>query len=105
MLLNAYTIHDCKSLQYHSPWFAVSDGAATRTLTELTNDLNTMIGRHPKDYTLWKCGIWDDNAGIFQPVSPLIHIVDCIALVRVDERPLTLPLAMPEQAQPNGKDR
>lgn len=102
MLLNAYTIHDCKALQYHSPWFAVSDGAATRILQDLVNDQNTMIGRHPRDYTLWKCGQWDDNAGNFAPVAPLIHVVDAIALLRADDHQPTLPLEQP-QATSNGK--
>lgn len=91
MLLNAYTIHDCKALQYHSPWFAVSDGAATRILQDLVNDMSTMIGRHPRDYTLWRCGIWDDSKGAFAPSVPLEHVVDAIALLRTDEQQPTLP--------------
>lgn len=108
MILRAYTIFDCKALQYHSPWFAVSDGQACRSFQDLANDLNTVIGRHPKDYTLWLCGTYDDSNGQFLPISPLQHIVDAIALV-ADQAQGTLPLAQPERAglhqpTPNGKD-
>lgn len=95
MILKAYTIHDSKALQYHSPWFAVSDGAACRIVADLANDLQTMIGRHPRDYTLWLCGTYDDSSGLFTPVQPLVHVMDVIALVRRDEPQPTLPLNIP----------
>lgn len=97
MQLRCYTIFDCKALQYHSPWSAVSDGSAIRMFEDLANDLNTTIGRHPKDYTLWLCGSWDDNAGVFTPVSPLVHVIDAIALVR-EARQGALPLAALQEA-------
>lgn len=109
MILRAYTIYDSKSLQYHSPWFAVSDGAACRNFQDLANDLNTMVGRHPRDYSLWLCGTYDDNNGHFLPHIPLLHIVDASALV-LDQAQGILPLAQPERAgqqqpTPNGKDQ
>lgn len=96
MILKAYTIHDSKALQYHSPWFAVSDGAALRIVSDLANDLSTMIGRHPRDYTLWLCGTYDDATGLFTPVQPLVHVMDVVALVRTDEQQPTLPLSQPQ---------
>lgn len=111
MQLKAYTIHDCKALQYHSPFFAVSDGAATRMVSDLANDRNTMIGRHPRDYTLWLCGTYDDNSGQLVPVAPLVHVTDIIALVQVDEPQPTLPFALgkPDSGElvskSNGKEK
>lgn len=91
MVLNAYTIYDCKSLQYHSPWFAATDGAATRMLADLVNDMQTTLGRHPRDYALYRCGQWDDNKGTFTPEYPVVHIVDAVALI-VDRNQAELPL-------------
>lgn len=101
-MLNAYTIHDAKALQYHSPWYAVNHGAALRIVADLANDLNTLIGRHPRDYTVWHCGTWDDNAGVFVPLQPLVHVSDVISLLKPDEQQPTLPLEQPNQAT-NGK--
>lgn len=90
MLLKAYTIYDCKALQYHSPWFAVSDGAAVRSFSDLANDPQTNIGRHPRDYSLWHCGVYDDNNGQFAPVIPLVHVCDAQALIAAQgELPLS----------------
>lgn len=102
MQLNAYTIHDAKALQYHAPWFAVSHGVATRIVADLANDLNTLVGRHPRDYTVWQCGTWDDNTGQFVPLSPLVHVCDVVTLIKPDEQQPTLPLDQPRQAT-NGK--
>lgn len=92
MLLKAYTIYDSKSLQYHSPWFASTDGAATRSMADLVNDQNTSLGRHPRDYSLWHVGTWDDNKGQFYPQTPPLHIVDGIALVSGNEQGALFPV-------------
>lgn len=108
MILRAYSIYDCKALQYHAPWFQHTDAMAVRALQDLVNDRNTIIGRHPKDYSLWMVGTWDDSKGQFLPVSPNLHIIDAVALV-ADPAQGTLPLVEPERAglhqpTPNGKD-
>lgn len=94
MLLRAYTIYDVKALQYHSPWFQATDGLAVRAFADLANDQQTNIGRHPRDYTLYMCGIYDDNTGIFTPQSPLLYVADAMSLVqRQTELPLDTPQA------------
>lgn len=82
MILHAYTIYDRKSLQYHQPFFAVADGAAVRMLSDIANDPNTSIGRHPSDYVLYRCGGYDDSSGQLLPVTALHHITDALPLVQ-----------------------
>jgi len=82
MILHAYTIYDRKALQYHSPFFAVADGAAVRSFMDLANDTQTSVGRHPGDYVLYRCGGYDDASGSLLPVTVLEHIIDAQAVVR-----------------------
>lgn len=82
MLLRAYAIFDSKSLIYNSPFFAPTDGAAVRMLTDLVSDPNTTVGRHPADYVLFCIGGYDDQKGQLLPFIPLEHIVDAVALVK-----------------------
>lgn len=91
MKLNAYSLYDVKALQYHTPFYQSTDGAATRMLLNLVEDPNSMIGRHPADFRLYCVGVWDDGNGVFECISPPVHIVDAIALVRVDKQ---LPLQL-----------
>lgn len=83
MQLNGYTVFDNKALQYHPPFFVSTDGAAVRMLRDLVEDPNSTIGRHPTDYVLYCCGVYNDANGHFTPEMPLRHIMDAIALVKV----------------------
>lgn len=98
MLLRGYTIYDNKALQYHSPWFAASDGAAIRAFQDLVNDHNTTLSRHPGDYSLWWMGTYDDNKGHFHSQVPLVHVIDATALVHIAPSPLFDPMT-PERHQ------
>lgn len=96
MLIRAYTVYDNKALVYAPPFFAATDGAAVRMFQDVANDLNTSIGQHPGDFSLWWCGMYDDQKGIFQPNVPLAHVIDAAALVKAQA---VLPL------QPVGRHR
>lgn len=86
----AYTIHDNKALTYSPPFFAVTDGAAVRIVQDTVNDLNTSLGRHPADYVLYRIGGFnDENGAIFQE-TPLMHIIDLVALVHTIKPTSTL---------------
>lgn len=104
MILRGYTIYDVKALQYHSPWFAVSDGAAIRSFSDMANDTNTTIGRHPRDYTLFFVGTYDDNNGLFTAIHPPVHVMDAAACVQQQsELPFAPQSATPPQPAANGK--
>lgn len=83
MKLNAYAIFDNKALVYHAPFFAPTDGSAVRSLTDLVGDSNTGVSRHPGDYVLYCIGSYDDAVGGMLPISPLKHVIDAVALVKL----------------------
>lgn len=82
MLLRAYSIYDNKALQYHPPFFASADGAAVRSFSDAANDLQTNIGRHPSDFSLFFVGSFDDQHCSLVPELPIVHVVDAKALVK-----------------------
>lgn len=86
MQLNAYSIYDRKALQYHPPFFTSTDGQAARSLSDLVQDNNTTIGRHPGDYVLYCIGTYDDAKGLMAPLSPVRHVVDAVAFVPVQKQ-------------------
>lgn len=85
MRLRAYTIYDMKSVQHHAPFYVPTDGAAIRLVTDLANDLNTIVGRHPSDHVLYYVGDWDDEKGVFTPTDIKVHVRDVITLVKAAE--------------------
>lgn len=85
MKLNAYVVYDAKTLVYGVPFFAPTDGSAIRSMQELSNDLNTTVGRHPTDFSLWCVGSYEDQNGQLVSVTPLRHVVDANALLQRQE--------------------
>lgn len=86
MMLRAYSIFDTKALVYHQPFFAPTNGAAVRMLSDTANDMTTSIGRHPADYVLHCVGHYNDQDGVMTPYSPLEHVVDAVALMRTQPK-------------------
>lgn len=74
MKLNIYTIFDTASGVYMRPFFAQSDGQATRSFSDISNDKSHEIGKHPEDYSLYRIGIFDDNKAAITPEDK-----ECIA--------------------------
>lgn len=83
MKVYAYCIYDRKATIYHPPFYQPADGAAVRVLSDLANDATTHIGRHPGDYVLYCVGIFDDSNASFMAHSPILHVIDASALVKI----------------------
>ncbi|AXH74608.1 MAG: nonstructural protein [Microviridae sp.] len=83
MVLNCYSIFDNKALCYGAPFYAPTDGSAIRSFHDLANDANSMVGRHPGDFSLYFVGVFDDNKGALVPTAPLRHVVDAVAVLDV----------------------
>lgn len=67
MRLNVYTIFDSASQAYMRPFFMQSDGQALRSFTDIAQDADHDIGKHPEDYSLYRIGTYDDAKGILHP--------------------------------------
>ncbi len=61
MKLIAFSIFDEKATLYSSPFFTTAIGLATRMFSDLANNTETNIGKHPEDYKLYKIGTFTDN--------------------------------------------
>lgn len=65
MQLNIYAIYDDAVGSYGRPFFLASNGEALRTFMDMAGDGESMIGRHPKDYTLFHLGMYSDDDAHF----------------------------------------
>ncbi|QCQ84904.1 nonstructural protein [Blackfly microvirus SF02] len=102
MKLRGYSVYDRKALQYHPPFFASTDGAAVRSFSDLANDPETQVGRHPGDYTLYFVGEYDDQKGHMIPMDPIGHVIDANALIRIEQKLPFFAEAMKNNPQPEG---
>ncbi len=84
MIMNMYSIFDVASGAYMRPFFMMADSAAVRSFTDIATDAEHEVGKHPKDYSLIRCGTFDDsNAELHnEHTAVLISALEAIATSR-----------------------
>ena len=54
---------------YGRPFAVPHVGQAVREFTDLCQDRENPIGKHPQDYQLYELGIYDDSSGRFDNLN------------------------------------
>lgn len=80
MKLHLFSIHDSKAHAFNPPQAQQHVGLATRTLSDLVNDPQSIIGKHPGDFRLYVLGSLDTETGIIEPTHPPQLICDAESL-------------------------
>lgn len=99
MKMFIYSIYDTASAAYMRPFFQQSDGQALRSFSDIANDPNHDIGRHPEDYTLVRIGTFNDQTGKIDPENPesLITGLESVAAKRADTRLEAIQSHLPDE--------
>ena len=63
---NIYVVFDSKAEAYNTPFFMGAKGEAIRGFETEANNLQSMIGQHPSDFTLFELGTYDEKTAKFQ---------------------------------------
>ena len=71
MEIKIYAVHDGKVEAFMQPFFARTDGEATRGFSQAVNQDGTPFNQHPGDYTLFRIGKFDDQTAIIEPETPV----------------------------------
>ncbi|AXH77656.1 MAG: nonstructural protein [Microviridae sp.] len=67
MKMKMFSVFDIKAEAFMVPWFMPAQGQAVRAFSDLVEDRNSMVGKHPGDYKLVYIGEFDDSNGEFFP--------------------------------------
>lgn len=62
MILSIFTIFDQQAKAFLPPFFMPTEGMAVRQFSDMVNDSNCQFNKHPKDYTLFQLGSFNDNS-------------------------------------------
>ncbi len=65
MKLLAFTVYDEKAECFGHPFFVSALGIATRMLATWSTNPDSMIAKHPGDFTLYQVGTWNDAEAKF----------------------------------------
>ena len=69
-MLKAFCIFDAAAAAAMRPFFAHNAGAAIREFTDIVNNPEHPIGKHPEDYTLFAIGEFDEQNGVLTGCTP-----------------------------------
>lgn len=69
MILSIYSVYDKKAENYNSQFCQKNNAEAMRTFSDLANDKDTTIHKHPEDYDLYNIGIFDTSDGIIKGIE------------------------------------
>ena len=86
-----YSIYDQCAEVHNTPVPALNVGPVLREFTDLANNPNDPIGKHPEHYSLWELGEFDNSAGKLIPHDNKVHCANAIDLVQAPITPLGTP--------------
>jgi lipoprotein signal peptidase len=65
MIVKIFSIYDSKAEAYNSPFYMQTQSLAIRAFTDEANNVDSQIGKHPADFTLFYMGEYDDHTASF----------------------------------------
>lgn len=83
MKTKVYSLFDLKAAVYSTPFFMPNDSMAVRSFSDLVNDKQTMVNRHPEDFILHGIGQFDDEKGVVEGMSPWV-VVTASSLIQYE---------------------
>lgn len=76
-----FSIFDTKAAVFGTPFFMPREGMAIRALQDLVNDGQSMVNKHPEDFSLYHIGDFEDETASFDSVKPR-NLVTASALIK-----------------------
>jgi len=99
MQLKVYSVYDSAVAAYGHPMNFVNRGAALRWFTDELANPQSMFARHPKDFTLFELGEYDDQNGVFTNNETKISVGTALELQSRD-RDGVIPSGVTQLQQP-----
>lgn len=66
----AFSVFDEKVHVFNTPFFCQTMGQAARSFSDIVNDAQSTINRHPEDYSLYLVGCFEDVSAVLEPLTP-----------------------------------
>lgn len=70
----AFSIFDEKASAYNLPFFYPQVPLAVRAFTDMLQNPNSVVSRHPADFSLYSIGSFDDNSGKLESSTEPVFI-------------------------------
>lgn len=77
-----FSIRDTKGDMFNNPFPQLTKAEAIRTFTELSNDPQSRISKHPEDYDMYYLGTYDTVTGKIDSLDSPEHILKAINTIK-----------------------
>lgn len=74
MINKVYSVYDSKAKAYLPPFYATNAAVAGRMIQDAVSDPTHLFAKHAADYTLLEVADFDDDTGIFTPLSSHVNL-------------------------------
>lgn len=74
MRVNVFAVYDSKAATYGQPFFSPTIGSAMRAFHTACLDPQSMLAKHPADFSLMQLGTFDDDTGELIGLNPPVNI-------------------------------
>jgi len=81
MIKQIFAIRDAKAEAFHTPFYAPTQGAAIRTISDYANEKGSPLNNHPEDYMLFQLGAYNELSGEIRPLEQIEPIISILELM------------------------
>lgn len=81
MKLKIYSVYDKKSMVYHPGQYCHNDGHAMRFFAMQFQNPDTVMGKYPEDFDIYRIGEFDDATGLLSSDQNVEFVVNVKALL------------------------
>lgn len=81
-----FSVYDSKSQLYGFPFFQSNVEIGKRVFSDLAANPETLISRHPHDFSLYHIGSYDDATAVCEMATPRTHVCTAIEVLSARER-------------------
>lgn len=101
MLKKIFTCFDQKAKLHTRPFFYAELGEALRNFSDVANDPQHEVGRHPSDYTLMEIGTFEESTGILTITNPPLSHGTAVQYLSLPTHPKQIDLTDQPQQPPD----
>lgn len=76
-----FSVHDVKCNTFLSPFIAPTNGSAIRSFSDIVNQPESVIHKHPEDYNLYFVGEFEQDSGALLPLTAPVFLESALNLL------------------------
>lgn len=82
MLMSVFSVYDSCANVFMTPIYVRNKGEMLRLFIDWSNNPETVMGKHPEDYSLFEIATWDDSSSGHDLLKVPVKVVTAIECLK-----------------------